>query len=376
MLGLLVAIGAPIATAQERSVERRPRIKDHDLGGPGSGGNGGSVEHPVSSAYRLALTQLAGGSSGDALSAIAALEAEYSTPEERDQPLEGELYVLADLARRNPESLVPALVMHIELYHRYRQEQRFAQAVLNATMAERIAEIYADLGGGGAEVVVGRALASLGLELLEERRLTQARRVLARSLEHDPSNPAALLGLGADRERSADYSAAVDYFSRLVEAQPDSAEARLRLALNLRRTGRGRSAEAALTELVAGEKDGWPVVIAYQELARGLLDQGREQQAATLLRQAIERFPDEDRLRLQLAWALDLGGRPGEAKSIVERLAARPPTFGDSPRRRYNRSPETLPARNRELLEEAAEERLAALEQAIQDSLNAPVEGL
>jgi tetratricopeptide (TPR) repeat protein len=367
------AFAATAATAAAQELrgrqEPRPGRQGIEPGGGAPGSAGGPVA-AVSLAYRSALSRLAAGSAADAVEAVAALErrtaADAGVPARAAE--RGVTAVLDGIAGRDPEALLPAILLHVELFRRHREARDLARTDDHAAMVERAAALYAQgVGTPAARAAAAEALAAVGLALLEDQRRTSARRLLMRGLEIDPDNVSILLGLASDRERYADYPEAVALLERLVAVAPDSEEGRLRLAINLRRTGRRRDAAERLTALTRDPAASWAAEIAYQELARTRLAEDDAAGAAALLREGLGRFPESERLRLQLAFALDRGGDPAAARRMVAELARRPPAApaAGTSRLRYNRSPEAEPALALAALRERADQRLPQLAAAL-----------
>jgi Tfp pilus assembly protein PilF len=323
----------------------------------------------VARAYRDALSELAAGSPAAAVAAVKALEptAAPETSESARATLRGVAAVLDGIALLDPEALVPAILLHVELFRRHRDARDPVLADYHLTLIEHAAVLYAERGGRpAARSAAAQVLAAVGLALLEDVRRTAANRMLARALAFDPANADALLGLAVDRERAGAYPDAVDLLRRLGAVRPESAQARLRLAVNLQRVGHRRDARKLLTAVTAEPEAGWEAAIAYQELAKDRIAEADPAGAAALLREAIERFPASERLRLQLAYALDRAGDPAAAREAVAALAKSPPDGArESPRRLYNRSPESAPALDLDALRQIADERLGGLAAAL-----------
>ena len=152
----------------------------------------------------------------------------------------------------------------------------------------------------------------------------------------------------SELERVGDYAVAI---ARIAEQAPDDrsvgAEGRLRLGVNLARVGSKRAAEQRLQECLAPDRPRWVRTVAYQELAVLLTEQGRLEEAARWLEQALQRLPrllavvagDPQRHR-QIADAprrigdhalLDLRGGARERPSVALR---------DDPHRRQHARPE------------------------------------
>jgi Flp pilus assembly protein TadD len=353
-LVLTVAFGwAPAAAAQEREPRTEVRV---DRPAPIVGGDFGAVPGgpvgTVSLAYRSALGDLGGGSPGAALDAIVALEKEVAATDPAalaKVATREQLRVIAELARLDPEALLPVVLLHYHLLRSYAARRSYPSASHHAEVFRGAAELYAErVGTPAARQTAGVVLAALGAELLGMRLRADARLSLQRALAFDPDNPGTLLVLGKERERDGAYDEAVGYFERLAAVLPDSPEGRLRLAVNLRRVGRERDAAERFTALVRAPDGGpdahpdlrWAAQLAYQELARLRLAHDDAGGAVALLREATERFPDSEVLRLELAFAIDRGGDPRGARAVVDALAGAPAGGGESPRLRYNRDTE------------------------------------
>jgi len=174
-------------------------------------------------------------------------------------------------------------------------------------------------------------LVALSADLVRTSRLTSAVDLLNRSIELDPTNPVALLALGATLERTGRYREAIPALRTLVEEHPDNVEGVLRLAVNLARTGDPEDAEGHFRQLIADDSPTWITVISYQELARLL----PIAEAERILREAVERFPGNQALRVQLAFLLDGRGQQSEAGQLIDRLCRRAAPPETSPRVRY-----------------------------------------
>lgn len=368
-----LALSPPLAaSAQEPPVreEGNPRWTPIEQTAPEPPAPSGVVV-AVERDYRRALLQLSAGQPDAARAAALDLDGGLPAPPADRQAALQQAAVLERLALRDPEALLPALLLHVDLYRHHRAERSYRRIEHHAGMIERASELYAEHAGTeAARVEAGEALAALGLGLLEDRHLTAARRVLGRALEIDPAQPAALLGLATDHEVHGRYPEAVAALERLIavrpEASPRSSEARLRLAVNCARTGRWRDAENGFQALIEDPAaDEWTVMVAYEELAEMRLRGADPAAAARLLRQGLGRFPGAERLRLQLAFALERGGDPAEARRMIEELARRPPPAEPSPRERYSRSPDSAQALALAGLSASAAERLGALRAAL-----------
>ncbi|MCD4750385.1 MAG: hypothetical protein K8R59_13520, partial [Thermoanaerobaculales bacterium] len=135
------------------------------------------------------------------------------------------------------------------------------------------------------------------------------------------------------------YDEAARALRHLIKAHPDNLEGKLRLAVNLARTGADRPAYRLYRELIDLQSPDWIKVIAYQELARSLLAKGRASEAVGLLRQGTTRLPENQRLVIQLSFALDQAERRGEATEVLRGLSHANRGEDESPRYRYTEWP-------------------------------------
>jgi len=317
--------------------------------------------------YRQVLRTLAEGSETAARAALFDLESQVldrSSPNSLLALQAAELTVAEELAESELESLIPLIMLHDELYQTYRQRRVFSLVFHTRTMVELFAELYARHGKSqGSRVVAARVLSSLGGYLQDANLPASSREVFNRALDHDPTSPAALLALAASYEKYGDFAEARRLLQTLVEAHPRFAEARLRLGINLERTGGGPLARGEFEKVLELEAPLWVRTLAYQELARSWLATGGADRAAEILEQAIEEIPGEESNYLLLAHVYDRLQSPNQAFELV-RLA----TGLDqkvSARKIYDSWPEGALAEARSALAKAAEVRRVSLERLL-----------
>jgi len=290
-------------------------------------------------------------------------------PKTRRTLLEAEQKVIHQVGAADLEVLVPIAVLHHEAYRRLlgRRTRGEAMAMVHTrTMARDLAILYYEQSGSeGAALVASRVLTSLGGLLLQSAQQLPAGEMFQQAIELDGHNTAALLGLAGIYEKNAQPESAVKFLRRALEVEPESAEARLRLALNLKRLGQGEEALKLLTELAAASDPSWVTPLAFQELARFHSDKERSSEAEKVLRKGIERFPEDPRLKIQLAAVLDRRGNPGEATAIVEKLLATKPSSEASARYLYNTVRPEAFEQARSFLAENSKSRLPVLAQAL-----------
>ncbi|MCP4204832.1 MAG: tetratricopeptide repeat protein, partial [bacterium] len=264
-----------------------------------------------------------------------------------------EMGLIKGLGREDPEALIPVARLHHQAYREHRSRRAFLLATHARNLALAIVELYID--GGTSEesergaalrqkdarrVVASRLLASFGGDLQRAGLRRFSERLFRRALECDDENEAALLGMGASFEKYSEYEEAAKYFERLVAARPESGEGRLRLGINHWRLGRKAKARKQLEQVIMGDHERWVQSLAYQELVQMSLRADDMEPAADLLGRALERFPDEPKLYLQLAYLRNAVGEPWRAQAELDRLSrVREPEVGDSPRYAYSNWP-------------------------------------
>lgn len=299
----------------------------------------------IAGAYRGVLELLAAGTAADAVAALRALETEtLDSQDERDNAqkwlMAAEEQVIDDLAAVDPECLIPLLLLHVEAHDGYMEDGVKDPYVVNATR-ERIrglARLYARKADNDlAPSLVASALAELGVALDRAGLPRNAKSMLDEALDLDDRNVATLLYLAYWHERRSEYQDAAEVLRRSVAAAPRSEEARLRLALNLERADRGDEAEATLEPLIRDGSSEWVLTVAYQELGRILIHDGRAAEAARRLEEGVSRLPAQQRLYLLLAYALDRAGQVRNGGEVAARLPADSGRM--SPRMRYSKRP-------------------------------------
>ncbi|HKI01695.1 MAG TPA: tetratricopeptide repeat protein [Thermoanaerobaculia bacterium] len=295
-------------------------------------------------------------------------------PKTRKALLGAEQRVIHQVGAADLEVLVPIAVLHHEAYRRLLERRTRGEAmamVHTRSMARDLVILYHEQSGSeGAGLVASRLLTSLGGLLLQSAQQLPAGEMFQQAAELDGKNVAALLGLASIYEKNAQPETAVKQLRRALEADPASAEAKLRLALNLKRLDQTAEAGKLLEELTAAVDSSWVTPLAFQELARLHSDKGRQAEAEKVLRKGIERHPDDMRLVIQLAAVLDRRGSAGEATALVEKLLASQPKAEASARYLYNTVRPEAFAPARSFLAENSRSRLPVLAQA----LNAPAE--
>jgi tetratricopeptide (TPR) repeat protein len=294
---------------------------------------------PVRAAYRKALQLLTAGDQPAARRAVAELEAPLLSGPKSAAPedvADLELGVARDLP---PQSLVPIALLHTALYRDAQQSREILRTTHSREMVLALAALYAERSREAARKrTAARLLLGLAAHLIVNAPPGLSERLFRQVLAFDEDNETARLYLAIEAESQGRYPEAVAHLERLLRSHPDHAEARLRLAVNLRRLGKPHDADRLLAGLTQGSTEPWVLALAYHETARSLLTAGRLDDAEKTLREGLKRLPGDEKLLLLLAEVFDLRHDPAQARQA---LAAFRPVHGqaESARRRYNTIP-------------------------------------
>ncbi|HEX4965634.1 MAG TPA: tetratricopeptide repeat protein [Thermoanaerobaculia bacterium] len=283
--------------------------------------------------------------------------------------LKAEQAVIHQVGAADLEVLVPIAVLHHEAYRRLLQRGFHGHALAmihTRTMARDLAVLYHDQSGSeGASLVSSRLLTSLGGLLQQSAQQLPAAQMFQEAVDLDAKNVAALMGLATIYEKTSQTEAAVKLLRQVLTIEPGSPEARLRLALNLKRQDHGAEAEKLLQELSVSSEPSWVMPLVFQELARLHSDAGKTAEAEKVLREALKRYPNDLRIHVQLAAVLDRRGAPGEATALVEKALTLPTGDEASARLFYNAVRPDAFAAARTFLDENSRSRLPVLAQAL-----------
>ncbi|MFL6261778.1 MAG: tetratricopeptide repeat protein [Thermoanaerobaculia bacterium] len=345
---------------------------------PGLGLRAGQAVPPekIQELYRKILTDWSTGQTDRAPDELIELETTVAVDTDartHKTLLKAEQEVIHQVGQADIEVLVPIAVLHHEAYRRLlaRGGRGHALAMVHTrNMAKDLALLYQEQSSSeGGALVASRLLTSLGGLLLQAAQQLPAAEMFQKGIELDGHNVPALLALATVYEKNAQAESAVKLLRQTLTVEPANAEARLRLALNLKRLEQTGESQKLLEGLTAEKEPSWVTPLAYQELARLAGDRGKTSEAEKTLRQGIERFPDDLRLRIQLAAVLDRRGAPGEATALIDKaLETSKSGEASSSRYLYNAVRADEFAQTRTFLDESAKSRLQMLAQA----LNAP----
>lgn len=338
-------------------------------------------EDEIQARYRKILVAWAGGQTERAAVDLMALETSVVSDEDagsRKRLLQAEQAVIHEVGAANLETLVPIAMLHHEVYRRYLGQGRGHALVLSHArgMAKDLAILYREQSGSeGAALVSSRILTSLGALLQDAYQQLPAADLFTLAAEMDPRNTAALLGLSTVFEKNARYEAAAETLGRLVQTDPDHAEGKLRLAVNLHRLKKSGEARPLLQELAASTApEPWISSLAVQELAAIHQEEGKLDTARTVLEAGLKRFPEDPRLYVQLSSVLDRKGEARSAQALMEKVVEIQKQAPETPARfLYNTVREETFIEARRFLDENARSRFPVLAQALDTPNNASV---
>lgn len=346
----------------------------HDVASPLPRGRSSRREAALESGYRAALARLAAGDEGGALAAAAELEVS-SLREPRaslDDLASAEARAVRSLAETDAEALVPIGHLYELLYREARAHDHPQLAGHAREMIFAVTRLYAARSHSpAAKTLASRLLVSFAGVVTEVSGAASAygERVLQRAAELDRDNVAALLALAVCAQTRGDADRALSLLERVLTLRPDDREARLRSALLLARLGRKRQARGRLETVVSdAARADWTVAVAFQELARLLIESGDLAAAERLLQEGRRRFPDDEKLALELTLVMSLRRRGSDAREIV--AAVRPASAGaagEEARHRYTELPLERFAQAVAEAQPAVRERLPALAAALRD---------
>jgi tetratricopeptide (TPR) repeat protein len=315
----------------------------------------------IRAAYRRALRPLGEGDAVAARRQVAELERRVTVGLSRTALLnlsEAELAEGKDLAKANPASLMPLAMLHRDLYRGYSARH---EGVLS-THARKMSITYAEE-LGRAKPYFGFSeglMVNFASDLAQAGASSAARDLLERALRLNRGYLPAMLSLGFSFERNADYLEAASVYESLVDTHPDFDEGRLRLGINLIRTGRNEAGEELLRGLVGTGARPWVEAIAAQELVRQKAGKRKHlPEAEREARAALDLIPDDQRLWIMLAAILERSNRHDEAIEVLRGLP--PAGRGVSPRARYGEWPALGAKASQAHLNRRASEALAAL---------------
>ncbi len=256
---------------------------------------------------------------------------------------EAEWELLESRGEHSWERLLPVLYLYSGLVVDYRQLRKPGLSSHCSRLAIRLARTYvAKNGSEQAKHDAADILTSLGGSLLEAGVLSSALEAFEVATELGAPGSAPLLGVAAVREKMGRFREAAETLEVLLRHDPEHAEARLRLAVNLIRTSREERAAVLLEELARLAEPDWIARLAHQEGARLALARGDPEAAAELLTSALERWPGSGAPTILKAWMLDLSGRRAEADALLEGLDRNGSGESETERFRYNLWPEEI----------------------------------
>jgi len=370
---------AALAVARERAAAPGPPATAAAAPAEAPRGGGRDADRR---AYREALRLLADGERDRAVAAVVELERGAvgavrsriagfrGTSGTTERLVATEVDAVDALARVRPEALLAALDLHLATVAVWRRQAdplglRHALGALVA-VAQRAAALPPPRAGSGPPPAASAAaaLAAAADAVLDLNAPADALELLRLADRLDPGHESAALGLAAVHEWFGRYREAVAALDDAAARPGALPELALRRAVNLRRLGRGRDAEAALRACLADGAPAWVRVVAAQELALALLDAGRPDESVAVLA-GVPAASDPTTGLLRAFAAAAAGDRAAARAQLdtLERRRAEPAS--ESPRLRYARWPAEAFAAERARLAAAARAALPGLAAAL-----------
>ncbi|HEX3529803.1 MAG TPA: tetratricopeptide repeat protein [Thermoanaerobaculia bacterium] len=328
--------------------------------------------------YRHALELLAGGDEPAARRALEALEVPLlSGPQAASsEELAGiETGLAEELAAADPRSLLPVAVLHEALDRDALERREIALAAHAREVAAALAGLAARRKGDAGRPLATRLLLGLAAHLVHSLPTSLDERTFLQVLAYDENDETARLFLAAGAERAGRYPEAAVQLERLLKAHPENdsenAEARLHLAVNLRRLGKTHDADRLLASLIQGPSkatESWVLAVAYHETGRALLAAGRLDEAERSLREGLARLPGDEKLLLELAAVRELRHEPAQVRQVLAgfRPGHAEGAGGESARHRYTHPSAAVLEQTWKDLVGAVPENLPALAAALQ----------
>lgn len=301
----------------------------------------GGAERRLKNRYLDVLSELSSGRPMRAAgAALGTAEAEFVSdlPDTFARLRAVETAAALDLVTRDRRCLPLLLALHEEAYERHFAAARYGLATHSRELVLSLSDEVMTASTDEAERrLVARVLTSLADRTERHKVVAAAQELFERALELDPDNLEARLLLATSYERVARTAPARRHLELLVATSAGHVEGRLRLGVLLARDGRWDDAERLLRRLLGQGLGGWQRAMAYETLARMLFDRERFDEAVELLTEARASMPDQQRLALLGAYALDRAGRPAEAALWIAELPQAAPE--GSARLRYGELP-------------------------------------
>jgi tetratricopeptide (TPR) repeat protein len=320
--------------------------------------------------YREILQDYSNGETDDAVSRLVAAEMAVVASGDTSvvQPLrKAELTAIRQILPDAGRALLPIIALHETTYLEYRQER---QSILISHARELMVELIGIFIGNAEtdedKIIASQMLTSLAGHLQQVRVDSAAAGLYRRALQLDANNTTALIGLSFLHEQYGEYTESVRHLESLIEIDPLSGAAQLRLGVNLVRMEREEAGAIYLRDVLAGDNPSWMTSVAYQELARILADTEALAEARALLEEGVKKVPADPNLLIQLAYLSERNGSFSEDPALhlalrhSDGIAPEP-----SPRFLYSQLPTAALLELRRNLQRQSEDSLGLLATAL-----------
>jgi tetratricopeptide (TPR) repeat protein len=280
----------------------------------------------------------------------------------RDCYTEVERQVVEELAARDVETLVPIAALYGAVYgYQTIPSPLFWLRETNRELLLDLVELhYEETGNRPLYIAQLLALVDMQRSMVLYQDGDKALGLLDYILDLEPDHAIARYWAGYLSEKFGEYRKAVHHYERYLE-EDDDLEVRLRLGVNRLRAGEEDAGRAGL-EVIARDQQAprWMRLLAWSELASAFGD-SNPRRAEALLVEAIEAFPADPGLRLQLAYHHRISAWDASVAELERALELGPAQEGAGPRVLYERPREEGLAANRAWLARQVAERASRL---------------
>lgn len=298
----------------------------------------GALKHCAENRWKEGVGQvLALETSAVSPAAQRSLQPAAATPRP-DDLLRIEVAAAVAIARRTPEAFAPLLKLHHDVFIEWRRRGDASGQAHALRLTATLAEAARRSGSRVAKEAASAVLSSLADAVSNLSAPSEAVALFRAALEADPGHVPSHVGLAVIAEWYGRYDDAAEMLREVVGDSEGAAEGRLRLGINLLRTGNPSDATAMLVSCTRTPSPAWIRALAFEELAVHLLDAGRTADAQRLLAEATAALPDDETLVLLLAYSYEAQGTPAGGRAVLGVLdRARAETYNETPRMRYAR---------------------------------------
>ena len=260
-----------------------------------------------------------------------------------------ERQVLEELAARDVESLVPIVALYgaVHGYQTIPAPMFWLRKFSRDLMLDLIEQHYDVTGNQPLYIAQLLSLVDIQRSMVLYQDGDHALALLDYVLDIEPRHVVARYWAGYLSEKFGEYRKAVRHYERYLEEEKEDWEVRLRLGVNRLRAGEEEDGLKDLETLARHEEPPrWMRLLAWSEVIR-FLGESDPRRAEALLTEAIDAFPKDPGLRLQLAYHHRIKAWDASVDELEHALELGPAQEGSGPRSRYEHPREKGLAANR-----------------------------